>query len=100
MAMRSFVPVADVPLDRMREQVTKRFKYLSRKLAEDLRSGAKIFVYKNMKRNLTDTELQRLHSACRRYGDNTLLYIRYADVSAHPHSAGTLTDNSSVHRPG
>jgi tetratricopeptide (TPR) repeat protein len=83
MAMRSFVLVADVTLDRMRQQVTKRFKFLSRKLADDLRSGTKIFVYKNMKRNLTDAELQRLHTACRRYGNNTLLYIRYEDAD-HP----------------
>jgi tetratricopeptide (TPR) repeat protein len=87
MAMRSFVSVADVPLDRMRQQVTKRMKYLSRKLADDLRAGTKIFVYKNMKRNLTDAELQRLHVACRRYGDNTLLYIRYEDAE---HPCGTV----------
>jgi tetratricopeptide (TPR) repeat protein len=87
MAMRSFVSVADVPLDRMRQQVTKRFRYLSRKLADDLRSGTKIFVYKNMKRNLTDAELRRLHAACRSYGDNTLLYIRYEDAG---HPGGTV----------
>jgi hypothetical protein len=88
MAMRSFVLAADVPLDRMREQVTKRFRYLSRKLIEDLRSASKVFVYKNMKRNLMDTELRRLHAACRQYGENTLFYIRYEDA-AHP--CGTVT---------
>ncbi len=87
MAMRSFVPEADVPLDRMRQQVTKRFQYLRRKLVEDLRSGAKILVYKNMKQNLTETELRRLHTACRHYGDNTLLYIRYEDAR---HPCGTV----------
>jgi tetratricopeptide (TPR) repeat protein len=87
MVVQSSVPVGDVPLDRMRQQVTKRFKYLSRKLADDLRSGTKIFVYKNMKRNLTDAELRRLHAACRRYGDNTLLYIRYEDAG---HPSGTV----------
>jgi hypothetical protein len=92
MAMRSFVFAADVPLDRMRQQVTKRFSYLSRKLTDDLRSGTKIFVYKNMKRNLTDTELERLHSACRGYGENTLLYIRYEDTG-HPCGTVVARDN-------
>ena len=83
MAMRCFVKVEDVPLDRMTVQVRKRLSYLRGKLIDDLRSGSKIFVYKNMKRNLTDEELGRLHAACRRFGDNTLFYIRYEDA-AHP----------------
>jgi tetratricopeptide (TPR) repeat protein len=79
MAMRCFVSADDVPFERMTKQVTRRLRYLRNKLIDDLRLGAKIFVYKNMKRNLTDEELSRLHAACRRYGDNTLLYIRYED---------------------
>jgi len=87
MAMRCFVLVEDVPLDRMTRQVTKRLKFLRTKLIDDLREASKIFVYKNMKRNLTEAELTRLHAACRRYGDNTLLYIQYEDA-AHP--SGTV----------
>jgi tetratricopeptide (TPR) repeat protein len=87
MAMRCFVLVEDVPLDRMTRQVTKRLKFLRNKLIDDLREGSKILVYKNMKRNLTEAELRRLHAACRRYGDNTLLYIQYEDTE---HPSGTV----------
>lgn len=83
MAMRCFVYVDEVPVNVMIRRVTKRMRYLREKLIEDLRSASKIFVYKNMKRNLTPTELQRLYAACRRYGECTLFYIRYADAD-HP----------------
>jgi tetratricopeptide (TPR) repeat protein len=79
MAMRCFVLVEEVPIERMRKQVLARLKFLRGKLLEDLRLGEKIFVYKNMKRNLTEPELDRLYNAVRQYGRNTLLYIRYAD---------------------
>lgn len=92
MAMRCFVSTNDVPFDRMRQQVTKRLQFLRRKLIDDLKSGSKIFVFKNMKENLTETELMRLHAACGSYGDNTLLYIRYADAD-HPN--GTVIEQAN-----
>jgi len=58
-------------------------RFLRRKLIEDLQAGTKIFVYKNMLRNLTDDELSHLHAAVRRYGDATLFYIRYGSPE-HP----------------
>ena len=93
MMMNSFVYVDEVPLDRMFRQMTTRMRFLRRKLIDDLRSGSKIFVYKNMKRNLTDHELEQLHNACRRYGDNTLFYIRYQDAE---HPFGTVV----LEKPG
>jgi tetratricopeptide (TPR) repeat protein len=81
MAMRCFVLVEEVPIERMRKQVLARLKFLRGKLLDDLSLGEKIFVYKNMKRNLTETELDRLYHAVRRYGSNTLLYLRYSDHS-------------------
>jgi tetratricopeptide (TPR) repeat protein len=83
MAMRCFVLARDVSADKMADLVTKRLRYLRNKLLDDLAAGQKILVYKNMKRNLTDAELGRLYTACRRYGENTLLYIRY-ESQAHP----------------
>jgi hypothetical protein len=83
MAMRCFVYPDETPRRRMRTLLTKRFAFLRRKLLDDLRTGGKIFVYKNMKRNLADAELDRLFAACRSYGRNTLLYIRYQD-GEHP----------------
>ncbi|HEY4042937.1 MAG TPA: hypothetical protein VGM32_13980, partial [Rhodopila sp.] len=87
MAMRSFVKVADVGLERMTVQACRRLQFLRRKLIEDLEAGDKIFVYKNIQRNLTDAELGRLHAAVRKYGNTTLLYIRYADET---HLNGTV----------
>jgi hypothetical protein len=89
MAMRCFVLVEQVPLDKMVRQVERRMAFLKSKLIEDLREGRKIFVYKNMKRNLTSAELSRLHGACRRYGNNTLLYIQYENKL---HRCGDVED--------
>jgi tetratricopeptide (TPR) repeat protein len=83
MVMRTFVPVADIAEDEMRSRVCRRLQFLRRKLADDLRAGSKIFVYKNLRRNLTEAEIERLHRAMQRYGDNRLLYIRYEDAG-HP----------------
>jgi tetratricopeptide (TPR) repeat protein len=85
--MRCFVSPQDVPHDEMLRLVERQHKFLKDKLIDYLRSGSKIFVYKNLKRNLTDEELTRLHAALRRYGDNTLFYIRYSDSQ---HIAGTV----------
>lgn len=65
------------------DRTCRRLQFLRQKLIDDLRAGEKIFVYKVQERNLTKKEIARLHQALRRYGDNTLLYVRYADA-AHP----------------
>jgi len=83
MAMHSFVPAAEVPPDTMFAGACRRLRYLRRKLIDDLGGDTKIFVYKLTFRDLTDTELERIHRAVRDYGAGTLLYVRYADA-AHP----------------
>lgn len=83
MAMRSFVLVENETLETMSRGLIRRQRFLRRKLLEDLRSGTKIFVYKNLARNLSAQELTALLAAVRRHGDNTLFYIAYAD-DAHP----------------
>lgn len=88
MAMRAFIFEDEIPRDKMYAQACRRLQYLRRKLVEDLRDGSKIFVYKNMWRNLTDEELARLHTAMRGYGDNTLLYVRFEEAG---HLNGTVT---------
>ncbi len=87
MAMHTFVPAAEVPAETMFASACRRLRYLRRKLIEDLGGGTKIFVYKLTFRDLTDAELGRIHAAIRRYGDNTLLYARYADQA---HADGTV----------
>jgi tetratricopeptide (TPR) repeat protein len=91
MAMRSFVFPDEIPHDRMFQQVTRRLQFLRSKLIDDLRAGDKIFVYKNMQRNLTAAEVTRLHEAVRRYGNNMLLYAQYADAD---HPFGTVEVNA------
>jgi tetratricopeptide (TPR) repeat protein len=93
MSMHTFIAEASVARDKMLMQACRRLEYLSRKLIEDLESGSKIFVYKITARNLTEDEIDRLHAAMRRYGDNMLLYVRYQDES-HPNGTVQLV------RPG
>ncbi len=72
-----------MPEEKLFPQLCRRLTFLRQKMIGDLRAGEKIFVYKNMFRNLTDAELDRFHAAMRRYGDNTLLIIRYSEPG-HP----------------
>jgi tetratricopeptide (TPR) repeat protein len=87
MAMRSFVRADSLDIDQATPVVCDRLQSLSRKLIEDLQAGEKIFVFKDLHRNLTEAETSRLHAAVRSYGDATLFYVRYADDN---HSAGTV----------
>jgi predicted Zn-dependent protease len=89
MAMRSFVMVEDMSLERMTRMLTQRQRFLRRKLLEDLRDGSKIFVYKCLTENLSGSGLARLLAAVRRHGDNTLFYIRYEDAD-HPNGTVEL----------
>ena len=75
----------------MLAQVCRRLKFLSQKLIADLKSGEKIFVYKITARSLTRTELAGLRAAMARYGDNTLLYVSYADPD-HPDGSVELVE--------
>jgi hypothetical protein len=87
--MRAFVYEDEMPFERMWQQALRRLGFLKRKLIADLESGGKIFVYRLTGRNLDPPELERLHRAVRLYGDNTLLYVRYADT-AHPNGTVKL----------
>ena len=79
MGMHTFIYKRDMPEDRMLLQTCRRMQFLRRKLIQDLADGDKIFVYKIYERDLEPDELGRLHRAMRSYGENTLLYVRYAD---------------------
>ena len=79
MAMRSFIKTDGVDLDQAAPEACHRLQSLRQKLVADLEAGKKIFVFKDLHRNLTEAELDRLHAAVRTYGDTTLLYVRYAD---------------------
>lgn len=82
MAMRNFIRTAEIPAERAEGLILNRLRFLRRKLIEDLEAGEKIFVFKNMMRDLYPHELAALHRAVRSYGDGVLLYLRFADASA------------------
>ena len=87
MFMRTFVFEDQAPSEKMQVSALNRLRFLTRKLIEDLEQGTKIFVFRVTDRNLTDSEINELHSALRMYGDNTLLYVRYEDEA---HCNGTV----------
>ena len=90
--MHTFIFKKDVPQEKMFAQTCRRMAFLRRKLIQDLEEGSKIFVYKIFQRNLNDEELAELHRAMRSYGNNTLLYVRYAD-ECNPSGSVVQTDN-------
>ena len=87
MAMRSFIKTDGIDLDQATPEACDRLQSLRQKLIADLEAGEKIFVFKDLHRNLTEAELDRLHAAVRAYSDATLFYIRYED---HENPNGTV----------
>lgn len=85
MAMRTFVRTADATIEQMKGRVERRLKFLKNKLIADLRAGEKWFVYKDMRRTLSQEELSHLADAMKQYGDSKLVYVARADAD-HPHS--------------
>jgi tetratricopeptide (TPR) repeat protein len=77
MRLHTYVPAGQVTPERMLAQTCRRLSFLRQKLLDDLHRAEKIFVYRHARRTLTDQEQERLRLAIRRYGDNTLLYVRH-----------------------
>jgi tetratricopeptide (TPR) repeat protein len=92
MAMRCVAKVEHVSHEQMTVQACRRIQFLRRKLLADLAAGDKIFVFKNLFRNLSNVELTRLWLAIRAYGRNKLLYVRYADAE-HPNGTVEATED-------
>jgi tetratricopeptide (TPR) repeat protein len=81
--MHTFVPVQEVPYQRMAILAQKRMAYLKEKLIADLENPTKIFVLKAVDRHLTETELEDLGQGIRSYGPGQLLCV-FASDSEHP----------------
>jgi hypothetical protein len=75
---------ASVARDAALRNISTRQKFLARKLLTDLEEARKIFVYRVLGPSLDEETLDRLFVALRRYGPNTLLYVRTADEVAQP----------------
>jgi len=93
MIMHTFIHEDSITYEKMHSQVCRRLQFLAQKLITDLEAASKIFVFKVNSRNLLTAEIDRIHCAMRRYGDNTLLYVRYQDAE-HPN--GTV----EIAKPG
>jgi tetratricopeptide (TPR) repeat protein len=87
MAMPSSIKRDAADIDQATAMICRSLQSRCRKLIDDLEAGEKIFVFKNLYRDLTETEVDRLHTAIRAYGDSTLFYVRYADET---HPPGTV----------
>jgi tetratricopeptide (TPR) repeat protein len=87
MAMRSFIKTDRSDITEATSEVCRRLQSRRQTLIKELEAGEKIFVFKNMHRNLSDAEINRLHAAIRAYGSSALFYVRYADET---HPPGTV----------
>lgn len=85
--MHTAMHVNDIARDKAAGVFSRRMQFLTRKLIGDLEAGEKIFVYRIISRDLTDTEIGRLHAAIRSYGNGTLFYVRHEDAE---HANGTV----------
>ena len=81
LVFHTFVYEGDLPTDQQREtfrsQQLRRLVFLRDKLVADLEDPQKIYIYSTDSR-IADTDIARLYAALRRYGRNSLLYIRPA----------------------
>ncbi|HXQ53712.1 MAG TPA: tetratricopeptide repeat protein [Stellaceae bacterium] len=89
MYQRCFIYEDEIAFERMWKQSLRRLVFLKDKLIADLEAGAKLFVWRQTERNLTESELDRLHRAVRSYGDAMLLYVRYEEED-HPNGTVEL----------
>lgn len=87
MAMRSMIKADGKSEAEARPLILQRLRTLRERLIFDLETGRKIFVFRDLFRNLTETMLLRLHAAIRAYGPATLFYLCYADAE---HPPGTV----------
>lgn len=92
MGSHTFVRPDEIDHDRMFKQTCRRIKFLAGRMLEDLREGGIMYVFK-ARFALEIGEIEAIHDALRRHGDNGLLLVSLADAD---HPAGTVV----LHRPG
>ncbi len=94
--MHTFIHKCESGEDRLSRQIQRRLTFLRRKLLEELKSGEKIYVFKQSNYILSENELDELVAALGRHGENRLLYVRYADDGNRPGTAILLKKNLIV----
>jgi tetratricopeptide (TPR) repeat protein len=93
MRMHTFIRKSQAGPEELLRKMQTRLKLLRRKLLEDLSLGEKVFVFKEFQRTLDSHQLDRLVGALGRHGDNTLLYVQYADSRHQPGSCVRASRN-------
>jgi len=84
--IHTWVMIGEMDPEKLLEQWCVRLQFLGRKLIADLESGTKVFVWRPGE-VLTVSQVDRLTSAMRTYGDNELLLIQIQDSN---NSNGTV----------
>jgi len=79
----------DVDAETLKQQETRRLKFLARRFMEDLAMGEQLFVVRR-KFPIMPEEIARLVLAVRQRGPGTVLWVREADRMHPPGSAGYL----------
>jgi tetratricopeptide (TPR) repeat protein len=95
----TFVYEKELPTEQSREafhgQQRRRLTFLRDKLIADLEDPQKIYIYSTNER-ASDAEATRLFAALRRYGPNSLLYVRPATEARPAGTVETLDDGLFV----
>ena len=82
--MHTFVPVTEVPYERMATLTQRRLRYLKDKLVADLENPTKIFVLKVADQHLTQAQLEELGRGIRFHGPGDLLCVFASDAEHKP----------------
>jgi tetratricopeptide (TPR) repeat protein len=83
----SFMYQNEISAEKFKQQMRRRMSFLRQIFIDDLRAARHLFVRKQQAPIPSPSEIDDLHAAFARHGDNTLLYVFQADA-AHP--SGTV----------
>jgi hypothetical protein len=86
----TFVYEDQATIEQVREQESRKLKFLRRKFLEDLQEGEKIFVCSRSNPPLSESEMLPLLFALRRHGPGTLLWVEPADEENPPGSVASV----------
>ncbi len=86
LSSHTFVPFNEKKFERIRDQQLAALQFLSDRLRQDIEEPWKIFVFKPRSGQISDDEMQALHSALHKIGDVSLLCV---SVPADAETIGT-----------
>ena len=90
--MHTFINAGRESAEQLMPKILRRLRFLKDKLIDDLTSGDKIFVYKNLAERLGPDGMREIHAAMRRYGNPTLLCVQPAETAAQDRQVEQIAD--------